>query len=348
MDRFIKKPKNINAKISQCTCILGKTGIGKTWQAMQILNNVPFVELTPDILKNKQATVDFLDKLEGTEVSVLLDEFESVSELVGIREITKPPSFGYFIVTSQIQVKFDFEINIWELPVPTPEIIKGIFPNASDDLIAKSGGDLRYVIQGLDFLSDPKDMFPGSKELVTMLISNTSIVNPIDCIDMHIDEPGNIMSIIQENYPDSSCGRLEVIAEQLSIADVFDTKIYEGSWELLPYYPIIGCVMPCHEINHGVPPGDIRPGSSWTKYQNMCMRKKKIKSMISRVPGTRLTYEALLLLKQYEDPKLLADYGFEPSDVDVLNHIGQTKLKAKTVSKLKKWLTSIPERTSHS
>jgi hypothetical protein len=78
------------------------------------------------------------------------------------------------------------------------------------------------------------------------------------------------------------------------------------------------------------------------------MRKKKIKSMISRVPGTRLTYEALLLLKQYEDPKLLEDYGFEPSDVDVLNHIGQIKLKAKTVSKLKKWLTSIPERTSPS
>lgn len=89
MDRFIKKKhQNINAEISQCICILGKSGIGKTWNAMNILSSRTFVELTPEILKNKQSTVDFLEKIEGTDISVFIDEYETVHDLVGLREIT--------------------------------------------------------------------------------------------------------------------------------------------------------------------------------------------------------------------------------------------------------------------
>ena len=124
MDRFISK--NHQQKTNgESTCIIGRSGTGKSWLARQILGT--WVELTPDILKSKQDTLEFLDKIRGSNVNVLLDEYECVEDLSGIREIRTPPTNGNFIVTSQVPVKFDFEIKIHELLPKTPDEIKVLF-----------------------------------------------------------------------------------------------------------------------------------------------------------------------------------------------------------------------------
>jgi hypothetical protein len=178
----------------------------------------------------------------------------------------------------------------------------------------------------------------GPRDFLTHLVSRTSDANPVDYIGHPIQEPGNIASILHENYPTSK-GRMEVISNYLSMADIIETRVYAGDWELLSYFNLWGCILPSYEIKHTLP-RDLRPGSTWTKYQNMCMRNKKIQSISNKIPHRNLDTEALLLIRrQIENGNFetFLEYELEPPDIDVLNHLSPlAKLKAKTISSLKK------------
>ena len=95
----------------RAVCLVGKSGIGKTWAAREALGP-NFVEFTSEILRSRQDTHDFLEKIRGTDISVLLDEYETLSDLIGLRDLTEVPTMGQFIVTSQIVPKFYFEIEM--------------------------------------------------------------------------------------------------------------------------------------------------------------------------------------------------------------------------------------------
>lgn len=348
MDRYFNKPihkKEVEfTKLGPAVCVLGKSGIGKTWTVSRAL--APHVEMTADILKSKQATLEFLEKIRGTSIPVIIDEYESIHDLVGLKEIVAPPTSGQFVVISQIPVKFEFEIKIYEFPVPTFDQVKQIVPDASDDVIHAANGDLRAVIQSLSFRSDDRDLFPGTKEFISKIVSRTENENPCNYIGNPLSEPGNIAAIIQANYIDSA-GRLEVISEYLSVADMLDSRVYAGDWNMLPYFNLFGCILPAYEINHSLGP-NLRPGETWTKYQNMCMRSKRIAAMSNKIPHCHLDLEALLLIRDYiekdcdEAVRLMREYGFTPQDVDVLNHVSPyRKIKAKTLSTIKKCLKEL-------
>lgn len=348
MDRFIKKsqPKIINrfTDLGRCVCVLGKTGIGKT-RAVHEAFGGNFIELTADTLRGKQSTIDFLERLESTDTPVVLDEFETLCDLVGIREITGAPSGGQFIIVSQIPVdsKFEFEIVTYEFPVPTFEQLKKIAPGATDEVIHKSNGDIRQVLKSLRMKSDDQDAFMTTREFVSSLVAKGSTKRPIDYLGHHAQEPGNMVSILQENYPDARGANLALIADYMSTAEIFENKLYEGDWQLLPYYSLYGCILPAVEIGHRLNPDKMRPGSSWTKHQNMCMREKRLKSITDRVPYCHLDTDTLLLLRNMAEAgqyDILREYKLEPKDIDVLNHLSPLrKLKPKTVQALKKALT---------
>jgi hypothetical protein len=340
MDRYLSKVIQKNGheftKFGPAVCVMGKSGIGKSWTVRKELE--PYVELTSDILKSKQDTIDFLNKIHGTNTPVIIDEYECVYDLVGLREITAPPTNGIFVVISQIPVKFSFEINTYDFPVMSPGGIKGIFPSASDKVIATCRGDLRRVKQSLTFTSDARDDFIGPRDFIISLVSRTGTENPAEYIGHPIQEPGNIASILHENYPDSK-GQLETISNYLSMSDVIESRVYAGDWELISYFNLWGCILPATEIAHTLS-NKLRPGSTWTKYQNMCMRQKKIQLISTKIPHCNLDIDGLLLIRsQIENGYFenFLDYDLEPSDIDILNHLSpQNKLKAKTVSSLKK------------
>lgn len=345
MDSFIKKKKQILSnnftELGRCVCVLGKTGIGKTYAVHNALQG-NYVELTEDILKSKQTTLDFLQKLESSESHVILDEYESLYQLIGIREIKKPPSAGKFIIVSQIPIenKFDFEVVVYNFPVPTPEYIRGIAPEASDELIHQSGGDLRKVLNGLSFKSDVHDEFMGPKQFISSLVSKESNVSPMSYLGYVVSEPGNMVAILQENYPSARGVDLVKISESFSDAQVFEDKMYDGTWDLMSYYIVFGCIIPAFLIGHRLPQDKIRPGSIWTKHQNACMRKKKIQKIAERVHGTQLDVETLLLLRAYAEKgnySLLSEYKIEAKDIDVLNHLSPfSKLKVREVQEIKR------------
>ena len=344
MDRFVKKPthnfEHEFTKLGRAVCILGKSGIGKTWTVHNALD--PCIELTAEILSSKRSTLSFLERIQGTNISVVLDEYESVQDLVGLREITGPPTNGLFFIVSQIPVKFDFQIHTYHFPVPSEKDIRRIVPGVSDEVLKKCRGDIRYAIQSLTMHSDDKDEFQGAKDFIESLVSKKSDVNPADFIGHSVHEPGNVTAILHENYPDSRTCQPADIMDSLSESMIFESKIYAGSWELYPYYNFLGCVQPAVQIGHTLRP-PLRPGSVWTKHQSACARAKRLDALAQRVPGKRLSMDEIFLLHTYArkgDIDVLKEYQLTTQDLDVLNHVSlYNKIKPKDLAALKKSLT---------
>ena len=242
MDRYLKKSRdNFEhefTKLGPAVCVLGKSGIGKSWTVHNVLD--PCIELTAEILSSKQSTLSFLERIRGTDIPVVLDEYESVQDLVGIREITEPPTNGLFVVVSQVPVKLNFDIETYHFPVPGEDTIRRIAPGVSDEVLKKCRGDLRYAIQSLSFESDEKDEFQGARDFIESLVLKNSDVNPLDFAGHAIHEPGNVTAILHENYPDSKTCHPEEVMESLSESMIFESKIYAGSWDLYPYYNFFG------------------------------------------------------------------------------------------------------------
>lgn len=352
MDRYLKKPVQkteseflqVLSALGPAVCVIGKTGIGKTHAIQAALN--PRVEITSEMLKSKQDTLDFLNKIDGTNLHVFIDEYECVCDLVGLREITKPPTKGLLVIASQVPVKMDLSLNIYEFPVPTAEQLRAIVPGASDETIEAAHGDIRWVLQSLNFKSEFKDDFKTPRDFVTSLVSRVSNVNPVMFIGHPASEPGNMVSILNANYTDSPKIDHAKVADLFSMADIIEDKVYSGDWELMPYFNLFGCIMPAVEIGHTLS-NNLKPGVTWTKYQNMCMRRKRIKSMFERIQGRNLDMDGALLIRSMIEKneehaiELMREYGFQKEDVDILNHLSYTnKIKAKTVSHIKKCVSA--------
>lgn len=353
MDRYLtKNVQKSENDFPRVVCLVGKSGIGKTWAAHKALGP-NLVELTSEILRSRADTNEFLEKIRGTDIPVLLDEYETLSDLVGLRDLTEVPTMGQFIVTSQVVPKFDFEIEILEFPTKTFEEIKILCPGATDENIRASKGDLRWVFMSLGFNSDTRDDFNSPREFVTDLVSVWSKTNAVKFIGAPVCEPGNMASILNANYVDGPKNKLDfaLIADYFSQADVIEDAVFSGSWDLLPYFNLFGCILPAVAIGHTLKP-PLKPGSTWTKYQNICMRAKKIKSMSHRVPRLDLDLDALMLLRNMAeagDYQILKDYGIQPQDVDVMSHLSPLrKLKPKALSTIKKWLSQNQSPSSSS
>ena len=65
MDRYfrndLQKKDYEFTKLGRAVCVLGRTGIGKSWAVHDALD--PCIEITPEILKSKNDTLDLLAKI---------------------------------------------------------------------------------------------------------------------------------------------------------------------------------------------------------------------------------------------------------------------------------------------
>ena len=346
MDAFLKRiqqktspePSRLFAP-GTVTCVHGRPGIGKTYMVEKELPGAVHVDHT--ILKSKNTTLDFFERLSYTDAPVIIDEWESIADLIGVREITGPVSKGPLVLIAHEAVKVTPTTILYEMPIMTPSDIEKLapkHPNAKK-LAEACRGDVRSFLRSLMYTSDTPDAFKTPRQIVTDLVTNT---RPDYYLSHTLHEHGYVWSMIQENYVDAKGLTLDAaseIAENMSLADMYDTKIYaDGAWDnLMPYFVLHGCVKPCQVMKQKLNDAKLRSGSLWTKFQNACMRRKKIGE-------TRLGYYELLTIRKYVEHgqyELVDDYKLDTSAVDVMNHIiiGQ-KLKPKAVEQAKKHVRS--------
>jgi hypothetical protein len=125
-------------------------------------------------------------------------------------------------------------------------------------------------------------------------------------------------------------------------ADTFDTELYKGEWDFMPYFVLYAMKIPkIYTGNTLIEPDTIRPGSAWTKYGNQKMREQKIRSIQCR-SHTKMNHHEFMLLREYAqkgDVSKFKEYNLTPQDFDVMNHLGlQNKLKQREVTKIKKMI----------
>lgn len=337
MEEFltVRRTKNTETQFApgKLTCFYGRTGIGKTWYVTRHLSNP--VWLDHDILRSKQTTLDFLERLRWTETPVVIDNWESVQDLIGVREIHGPLSKGPTVIVSHEPVDIPGVVLV-QAPVLSVDDMLRIAHSTDRALAESCQGDLRAFLARVIHHSDAKDQFETPLEFVQVMLSHP---RPIEYIHRAVHEHGYTLGVIQENYTDARRITIEEcasIAESLSLADVYDETIYkEGAWDtLMPYFVESGCVRPAVILASRLGAKKLRSGSVWSKFQNICMRLKKIDS-------TRLDRDALTVIRKYiecEDFSILKDYPLDPSAIDILNHLGTPKLRPKLVDQAKKLL----------
>jgi hypothetical protein len=231
------------------------------------------------------------------------------------------------------------------IPKHKPDVLLSLTDKNGDDAYSaayKSQGNIRNFFSYLDGY-DLMDDFKTPKEFIAEVLSDPNHIPIHDSIHEH----GHMWDIFQENYIDSKGVNLIRATESFSIADMYDSHIYQsGNWNLMPYFVLHALTIPKTSLGEPLNKDKIRPGSCWTKQGNYKMRKQKYND-IRRKSRLGLGVEELCLLKTYAekgDITKLVDYNITPQDFDVINHLAVGNgLKQKDVTRVKKALKNVYE-----
>lgn len=217
-------------------------------------------------------------------------------------DFSKPSDLEYVVYIGNLKSQCPEGIPCFEFP-----------PWTDDELKKWLGRSTLSVLEG------HRDVFEEPYEIVARLLKKNEIHKVPD-----IAEKGFMFAMIHENHNSEN----PEIYMSLSNADVFDTYIYKNSdWLLSPYFVNEGLVRPCFMLEN--PVTELRPGSMWTKHQNMCMRRKRLSDLYKK--GFQLDY--IPLLRDYLNTGTIHPL-LTSSDLDIINHV----CKIKKIHLLKKVL----------
>lgn len=326
MDRFIKtkSQKSVPGSAQEiasagAVCFWGPPGIGKT----HLVEIARGIWLTEDILRSKQGTIDFMQRVRSADRPVIIDDFESVEDLVGLRELTGPPSRSQLFITARNPVKLHFPVLNQEYPRPSPEKIEKIIfskkPDADPakvrELVGRANGSVRFVLQALEFNSDAPDNFQEPKhDLDVLFVKGVRGVRPtIGTLHEH----GYSWAVVQENYPDAPNLTMDDIANvalMMSTADIIDDHIYRTQdWDQMQFFVVQAVFSPAAIIKKTLK--KLRPGSLWTKFQNYCMKRKKLEAIYKKIGSKSIDDVPLVIARAADYPELT------PQDVTFMKKI---------------------------
>jgi hypothetical protein len=334
LESYLRDGKNV--------FVCGGTGVGKTHLVSCLLNDTNSIELIPEHVSSKSV---FLDVIQNTSKHLVIENYDSSQ--YPFKSLIDRVSDGYrltprslVVVSTDVCIGYpNFETII--IPLPTVDQLLTIACGHDAEVAAcASRGDIRAFKNTLDKF-DHKDRFKTPKEFITDILCSDEPIGFQESLTEH----GNMWNIFQENYLNSKHVDVARCATSFADADVYDAAIYNGWWELMPFFSLHAITIPHAYLGDRLRPETLRPGSCWTKYGNYKMRYQKFRDIHTR---TNLDIDSLCVLKkhaEYGNTKILVDYGITPQDFDVMNHLAiSSKLKAKHVTHVKKALKHAIDR----
>lgn len=322
--------------------ICGPVGCGKSFVVNDILDGTNSIELHSELFHKKHS---FMNIVGDTSSHILIDGYDS--SVYGHKQIVDRVSEdkervtkGSVIVTStSIHIIPNFELIL--IPRRSPDAIASLVCDNPRAQMAseKCKGNIRDFFDYLNF-SDEKDVFKSSKDIIVDILCHTGSFD----VSSAVHEHGHIVDVVHGNYTLSKNANHSAIINSLSLADVYDTIMYKGDWELMPYYINSGMAIPKQYMGDPLKSTHIQPGSTWTKYGNYKMRYNKLRSIQTRHANS-IGLEELCVIRQYAiagNFEPLINYKLTPNDFDVMNHLAVgNKLKAAEVTKVKKKLRTM-------
>ena len=328
LKKYINEGKNV--------FLCGSSGFGKTFILKQVLDELNSIEIWDEPLRKKDI---FMSTIKKANMHAYIEDYES--DIHAYKCIVEQVSEGIkitnkqLIVTSKSVYFMDNFVTIIIQKRQPSDIIK-LKPKHTNCKVAaeKCLGNLHNFYDYLEY-PHQKDFFKTPKEIVSEILCNNLDVDVDDAICEH----GHIWAVIQENYPDAIEDNAEKIADSLSSTDVYDDLLYQGYWEMMPYFSLNVMKIPRAYFTKELIKDNLRPGRFWTKFGNQKMREQKIKSIRARSPSI-LGHQEFMILREYAkkgDVSKFKEYNLTPQDFDVMNHLGlQNKLKQREVTKIKK------------
>tara|TARA_B100001996_G_scaffold154140_1_gene117247 strand:- start:1890 stop:2975 length:1086 start_codon:yes stop_codon:yes gene_type:complete len=335
-DREIKEFKYL-IENGKNVFLCGAAGVGKTFILNRVLDETNSIEIYDEVLRKKDI---YLSTIKNSNMYAYIDDYESDNAYKSIIEticeggaITKKP----LIVTSKnVHILPNFKMVF--IPKRKPEHIQTLKSNHPRTQIAseKCKGNIGNYFNYLNF-NDDKDIFKTPKEVIQDFFCKPGVIE----IEETVCEHGHIWGAVHENYLDTDPDNPEKIMNALINADRFDTELYKGEWDFMPYFVLHAMKLPKIYLNNLLTPDTIRPGSAWTKYGNQKMREQKISSIQAR-SNTKMNHQEFMILREYAkkgDVSKFKEYKLTPQDFDVMNHLGlHNKLKQRDVTKIKKMI----------
>jgi Cdc6-like AAA superfamily ATPase len=317
--------------------LCGASGVGKTFILNKVFDETNSIELYDEVLTKKEI---YLSTIRNSNRYTYIDDYESDTIYKSIIEtvcegghVTKKP----ILVTSKnVHILPNFKMVF--IPKRKPDIIQKLEPNHPRSKIAseKCDGNIQNFINYLDF-KDEKDIFKTPKEIIEDFFCKPGTID----IEETIHEHGHIWGSVHENYLYSDTQHYDKIMSNLVNADEYDTELYKGEWDFMPYFVLHAMKLPKMYMKNVLDKEKIRPGSCWTKYGNQKMREQKVRNIQAR-SNTKMSHHEFMILREYAkqgDVSKFKEYSLTSQDFDVMNHLGiQNKLKQREVSKIKKMI----------
>lgn len=295
--------------------VCGATGTGKTFVVDSVLNPSNCVEIQLDNVPRKL--------YRNAKTYTLIDGYEA-----SVKHLVHENAQRLVVTSTDVHMLPNFELIV--MPRRPPEEIATLAPDSYAAAV-RCKGNIRNFFDYLN-CSDEKDMFKTSKEIVADILCAPGPFN----LSQTVHEHGHVCDVIHGNYLSVKSEAHEAIAESLSVADTYDTRMYKGDWEFMPYYVATGIAIPKLHMESQV--DTVRPGSAWTKYGNFKMREQKLKNI-------RTGIEELAVIRQYAatgDIGPAVAYGLKPGDFDVMNHLALgNKMKPSEVMRIKKKMRNV-------
>lgn len=316
--QYIEEGKNV--------FVCGPTGSGKTFIVENVLNRSNSIELHIEMFSKKNTL--FTD----THMYMLIDGYET--SMHPFKQLIEGGKGSLVVTSTDVHILPNFELIV--VPRRTPEAIASLAPEnpAASQAALKCRGNIRNFFDYINF-SDTKDVFKTSKEIVADILCTPEPFN----FSQTIHEHGHVCDVIHGNYVSSVGVNAPALMESLSVADVYDTLMYKGEWDFMPYYITSGIAIPKYHLGSSLDPNTLKAGSAWTKYGNFKMRQQKLKN-IQAGHSTRLGPDELSIIRQYAahgNLEPLSIYKLTPNDFDVMNHLAfGNKLKPNEVMRVKK------------
>jgi hypothetical protein len=265
MDKFLKTKKdNIFDK-----CDPGKLFLVKGWSTAQICNvlGVSAVYVGTDTLRSQSITENFFEFIEFSKADIVMDDSSMIkNELPGWRWIQK----NRFNIHSRIFIPCENNIDTIQIQDKTIE------PE-----------NKKEIIETLH----QRDLFKTTKEIMEDILTTKGDFKVNDYLGMHMDEPGNRMGIVQENYVHAkgiTMDEISKIADHLVEGDYWDTVMYSSMYneQIHEQFLLSAVINPCAIIQNRIPVNKMAAARVWTKDFNMRLKKSLEKDWVVSDPDT--------------------------------------------------------------
>ena len=297
MDKFLKTKKdNIFDK-----CEPGKLFLVKGWSTAQICKTIgaSAVYVGTDTLRSQNDTENFFGFIGFSKADIVMDDSSMIkNELPGWRWIQQQKKN----INSRIFIPCENNIDTIQIQDQTIE------PE-----------NKKEVVETLH----QRDLFKTTKEFMDEILSEKGKFDFDDLLKNSLDEPGNRMGIVQENYTQTkgiTMKEASTIADHLVDADYWDTIMYSSMYnEQIHQQFIVSAILgPCKIIKNRIPSEKIACARVWTKDFNMRLKKSLEKHWV------RSDQETMQVLRH--KPEIIPEYCTNSSGIHFIN---QTSLGLK-------------------